>query len=178
MKTTIRSGYLLLLLASSLLGTGCNRKSESESAADYRIGVIACLTGPAAQYGEELKNGAKLAASDFETKTGKKVKLIIRDTKSNPKDGLAAFNTLADIDKINFIVGDVLSGVVATIAEPATQKGILVFAPGASTPSLDGLKDNIYRNWVSDAFDAQVIADYCIKEGFKRVAVAYILKVG
>ena len=141
---------------------------------DYKIGVLACLTGPAAQYGVELRNGAELAAADFESKTGKKVILVIEDTKSTPKDGLTAFNRLAEIEKIHFIVGDVLSGVVAALSEAASQKDVLIFAPGASTPALDGRNDNVFRNWVSDSFDAKVIADFSAKEGFKRVAVAYI----
>ena len=171
-----RLPILKILVASlcTILLASCERPKSNTTPDTIRIGVLACLTGPAAEYGKQVLDGAKMGAADFEKENHRHVELVVQDTKSTPKDAVAAFQQLTDINGIKFVIGDVLSGSVMAIAPLANQKGVLVFAPGASTPALDDIDDMIVRNWVSDSYDAKIMADYCNRQNFGKIAVLYV----
>ena len=73
-----------LLLALSLTSAG------AASAADFRIGAAEALSGPAAQYGQSIRNGLELAAEQINAAGGinsNPVTLVIEDEqgKGSPK---------------------------------------------------------------------------------------------
>jgi branched-chain amino acid transport system substrate-binding protein len=73
-----------------------------------KIGVTQPLTGPVAASGNYVAQGAKIAESFLNAKggiMGKKVKLIIEDNKSNPKEAVATAEKLIVRDKVPVMMG-------------------------------------------------------------------------
>jgi branched-chain amino acid transport system substrate-binding protein len=140
-----------------------------------KIGAILPLTGPAGEYGNDALNGIQLAMEEMRNRSKYRYTLFIEDSKSSSKEGINAFRKLTEINGVKFIIGDILSSVVLSIAPIANSKKVLVFAPGASTPDLDKKDDYIYRNWISDAYDAMGIASYAItKLNIQSVCIFFV----
>lgn len=73
-----------------------------------RIGVTQPLTGPVAASGNYVAQGAMIAESFLNAKggiMGKKVKLIVEDNKSNPKEAVATAEKLIVRDKVPVMMG-------------------------------------------------------------------------
>jgi ABC-type branched-subunit amino acid transport system substrate-binding protein len=86
------------------------------------IGVIAPLTGAMATIGVAIKNGIELAQSDrpdlFE-----KVRFVFEDDQYDPKQSLAAYRKLRDLDQVSVVFG--FGAVLGTILGPlADQDGV------------------------------------------------------
>ena len=67
--------------------------------APIKIGAILPLTGPAEYYGEEARDGLLLAIDEVNSRggiNGRKIELIIEDSKTDPEEGKAAFNRIED----------------------------------------------------------------------------------
>ena len=73
-----------------------------------KIGVTEPLTGAVAASGNYVVQGAKIAESDINASggvLGKKIKLIIEDNKSNPKEAVATAEKLIVSDKVSVLMG-------------------------------------------------------------------------
>lgn len=138
------------------------------------IGVILPLTGPVAEPGQNALRGIQIAKDIFNAKVGnnRKIKLIIEDSKSDPKIGVSAINKLFFTDNIKIIIGDLMSSVFLACAPIAEKNKIVTISPGASAPNVKNAGDYIFRNYLSDDFDGKVMANYIIKkERIKDVGI-------
>src|SRR5205807_6841402 len=82
-----------------------------------KIGLVQPLTGAFAAAGTDVVNGAKIAADEINAKggvLGKKLELIIEDTKSNPTEAASVTEKLIVRDKVPVLMG--ASASTATLA--------------------------------------------------------------
>ena len=73
-----------------------------------KIGVNEPLTGPFAASGNYVTNGAKIAADEINAKgglLGKKIELVIEDSKSNPTEAASVAEKLIVRDKVPVMMG-------------------------------------------------------------------------
>lgn len=139
-----------------------------------RIGVALSLTGDGADYGRRSLNGIKWANEKINSQggiDGKKIQLIVEDTKSSPRDAVSSINKLINVDKVRLIIGDIISGTTLAMAPIAEANAVVLLAPGASNPKLRESGDFIFRNWTSDDFDGKAIANYAYKNGVREVGL-------
>jgi branched-chain amino acid transport system substrate-binding protein len=143
---------------------------------DIRIGVILSLTGDVGPYGQRSLRGLSVAEQEINAAggiNGKPVSLIVEDAKSSPRDSVSALQKLTSLHRVRIVVGDVLSGTTLAMAPIAESGHVLLFAPGASNPSLRNAGDYIFRNWVSDDYDGKVMAHYLIDSGIHSAFILY-----
>ena len=105
--------------------------------------------------------------------SGKKIELAIEDSASSPKHAVTAINKLINVDRVKIVLGDIISGTTIAVAPIAESKGVLLFAPGASHPSLRYAGDYIFRNWTSDDFDGKVMAQYLLDKKVKEIGLLF-----
>jgi branched-chain amino acid transport system substrate-binding protein len=74
------SGFLLPVITIVLMSVS----SPVRSADSIRIGCIAALSGAAADIGNRLREGAELAVAQMPEINGRKIELIVRDSKGDP----------------------------------------------------------------------------------------------
>src|SRR5246500_2980162 len=101
--------------ATALLAVGLIGSPAAQSTID--IGLVQPLTGAFAAAGTDVVNGAKIAADEINAKggvLGKKLELIIEDTKSNPTEAAAVAEKLIVRDKVPVLMG--ASASTATLA--------------------------------------------------------------
>lgn len=157
-------GLMFILLQS------CNKDNT------IKIGVILPLSNSEISVGgKKTLNGIKLAVEKYNNENDNNISLIIEDSEANPTKGVNAINKLIFGDRVNYIIGDLTSGVTLAIAPIAEKNKIIVLAPGASSPDVKYAGDYIFRDWTSDDFEGSVAAIYTSeKMNWKNVVVLYI----
>ena len=115
-----------------------------------RIGMVDPLTGVyAAPAGNEVM-GAKLAVEQMNAKggiLGRQVELLVEDSANDVGTGVQKARKLIERDQVNFMIGDVNSGIAAAIAQVTAEKKILHIVSGGHTDSITGkdCKWNVFR---------------------------------
>lgn len=161
---------IVVIVSGYFLWKGSSTKSDDS----IMIGVILPLTGPVAEPGQNALRGIQTATDIFnaDVNNSKKIKLIIEDSKSEPKTGVSSINKLIFTDNIKIVIGDIMSSVFLACAPIAEKNKIVTISPGASAPEVKNAGDYIFRNYLSDDFDGKVMANYLVsKERIKNVGI-------
>ncbi|MEK7390906.1 MAG: ABC transporter substrate-binding protein [Patescibacteria group bacterium] len=141
----------------------------------YKIGFILPLTGDAAAYGEPGRNVYALAVEEINKSggvNGKQLEAIYEDGKCSGKDAANAMQKLANVDKVQIVIGGFCSGESLAAIPIAETAKVALFSPGSSSPDLTGKSPYFFRNYPSDATQGRVLAElaYNVKK-WKKVAV-------
>jgi branched-chain amino acid transport system substrate-binding protein len=162
---------LAILAAATLLTVG------AAHAVDIPIGVSEALTGGAAQYGNNIRNGLQLAAEEINAAggiNGNQLKLIIEDDQTKKEEAINVFRKLIFQDKVLMVFGPTLSN-GGLAAHPIAQSAKVVAF--ATSNTIDGITDPgnyIFRNSLTEASVIPVTVKVSKEKlGFKNVAVMY-----
>lgn len=137
-----------------------------------KIGAALSLTGNAAYYGEQTKNGLELALEKIKKENYPfKLELIYEDTQSNATPAVSAIHKLIDIDKVRLIIGPVRSSDVLAAAPIAEKNKVILFITVASTDEITHAGDYIFRNRETSAPHGKKMAEFLINKGISKVAV-------
>jgi branched-chain amino acid transport system substrate-binding protein len=151
---------------------------QSPPPSDVSWGVLLPLTGDRGAYGAAMRDGIALAIDEINAGggvDGRRIKLIIEDTKSAPRDCVSAFEKLASQDKVPVILGPMSSSEVLSVAPLAEQRHILLFTPSASSPAISDAGDYIFRNVPSDVFEGSAMAEVAADQlKLKSIGILYI----
>ncbi len=154
----ILSLSVLAALAASVLFLACpSQKTE------WKIGVIAPLTGDAGIYGQPLQKGLELAAEQVNASGGVKdrpLRLLFEDTQADPKVAVTVVNKLIQVDKVDAIIGDMFSSTTLAAAPVAQEKGIVMLSPTASAEAVPKVGDHVFSIYPSDSYDGQFLGAF------------------
>ena len=117
--------------------------------AQIKIALEIPMTGPLAQYGDLVKEGADTAVELINAAggvNGQKFELVSVDDACEPKQGPVAANHVVN-DKIHYVIGPVCSGAAIAVAPIYDNEGVVVITPSATSPALtDGKRyQTIFR---------------------------------
>jgi len=154
-----------LRLAALALGTGL-ALAGTASAQDLTIGVAGPMTGQYASFGQQLKNGADLAAADINAAggvQGKKIKLEIGDDACDPKQARAVGEKFANM-KVPFVAGHYCSSSSIPASEAYAEGGVLQITPASTNPAFtDRGQWNTFRVCGRDDQQGAVAGAYMAK---------------
>lgn len=165
----------LALLAAGLLAAGA---ASAQNVLTVKIGHVAPLSGPQANFGKDNENGARLAIDDLNAQNlvigGKKVRfqLVPEDDAAEPKQGTAAAQKLCDA-KVAGVVGHLNSGTTIPAAKIYNGCGIPQITPSATNPALTqaGYRST-FRMLANDDMLGAALARHAAQAmKFKRVAI-------
>jgi branched-chain amino acid transport system substrate-binding protein len=167
MGPTAQRRFFLFALLLGMLGF-----AQTAFAADsIKIGVVAPLTGPAAESGRFQTQGAKLAVDEVNKAggvLGRPLELIIEDDQTTNPGIVLAFSKLAGNANITAFIGSVRSTQVHAIAPDVLKVGKPVLI-GGTDPALTHMGNPwLFRFRPNDIYSARVIADYGAKVLGKR----------
>jgi branched-chain amino acid transport system substrate-binding protein len=150
----------------------------SAPAADtIKIGVTAPLTGNFAEYGQDMKNANTLAANEINAKggvLGKKIELVIMDSKSDPKEAALIAQKFTSDKSIVAQVGD-FSSTACFAAAPVYERAKMVqLAPTSSHPEFT--KQGEYMFTISGLQNSRTpfIVEYVLRDYLNKKKVALI----
>lgn len=176
------AGLVLLSACSAAPGgkgavAGGGNKQEGDT---IKIGVNLELSGGVAAYGNAEKNGVELAVEQINADggiLGKKVKLVVKDNKSDNNEAATVAANLVTNDKVVAVVGPATSGAMKTVIPNMTKAKVPVITPSATDDSvtLQGKKvqDYVFRSCFQDSFQGIILAKYAT-ENLKADKVAIL----
>jgi branched-chain amino acid transport system substrate-binding protein len=138
-----------------------------------RIGMVDPLTGVyAAPAGNEVI-GAKLAIEQVNAKggiLGRPVELLVEDSANDVGTGVQKTRKLIERDQVNFIIGDVNSGIAQAIAQVTNEKKVLHIVSGGHTDTITGsdCKWNVYRVCNTTRMEANSVSDLLFSKYGKK----------
>lgn len=166
---------ILIVVALAIVFFFTQIKKEPE---EIKIGWIGPLTGDAAYYGEMVKNATDLAVLEINNQggiNGKKVSVIYEDDQLDPKQGTSALKKLISIERVPVVIQAAGSGVMLAEAPIAEKNKTVLISPTCSNNKIKYAGDYIFRIWPSDAYQGQVLAEFCYNNlQAKKAAVLYI----
>lgn len=137
----------------------------------YAIGCLLPLSGPYQTFGQRALRAIELAYHQFgSSNEGAVVKLVVKDTASDPDKTLLALQDLAT-EQVAAILGPLVNVEIA--ARQAQKMGI----PIITFTQKDGIceiGDKVFRNFITPRMQVQAIASFAMEElGATRFAVLY-----
>ncbi len=144
-----------------------------------RIGVIAPLTGPSADFGTSMQQGAALAVEQINAiggVLGRPLELVTKDDGGNPATGRAASIALLDQANVTATIGFCNTGVaLGSIDLFETRRQILLIpcAQGSAlTRRVPAVLSTIFRVAPADSLSAEfLVAEMVDRRGLRKVAI-------
>jgi branched-chain amino acid transport system substrate-binding protein len=151
--------------------------SFGRAAEPLKIGMVAPLTGPAAESGLYQIQGAKLALEEINKAGGvlsRQIQLVIEDDQTTNPGIVLAFSKLAGDKDIPAFIGSVRSTQVHAMAPDIQRIGRPVMI-GGTDPQLTHMGNPwLFRCRPNDIYSARVIADYGVNTlGKKKWAIVH-----
>ncbi len=134
---------LVVFCILSLVLAGCagDEKPGAQEEAPVKIGIIIPLSGPAADSGQQMRNGYLTALSEIEENgwilDGRKIELIFEDGKGDPTTSVAAMEKLVTRDNTEIILGTISSTVDAALVEPMSRYEPIFGCTGGASVSVE-----------------------------------------
>jgi len=142
----------------------------------YRIGIILPMTGATADYGTDFNRGALLAEEEINAAGGiggRPIKLVHGDSKNSPRDGVAEFRRLVDVEKVPAIIST-MTGVIVPQFPLSRETNTPMICVGAITPEIRKGGPTVFSNYPLADDEEKEIAEYIVKKlGHKTVAIIY-----
>lgn len=174
MKRFFLSLSLIFLL---LPFTGCAKQLNQDDL--YKVAVIAPQSGPYALLGRSIINGAELAVKETNESGGiggKKIVLIKEDDGGLVSEGAFFAYRLTRTGMILGVIGHLNSDISIPASEFYRKAKIPQISPGSTSPYFTERKETkgyVFRTIGRDDAQGKLLANYVLKQGFKRVAVLY-----
>ncbi len=158
---------ILGLIALFLVVWGVSSGAKNNKSSTTNIAAIIPLTGPAAFFGSEFKNGFDLANKEYH------LNVNVEDSKSSPADGVSALQKIITTSNPDIVIS-ILSSVGAAITPPATEKKIIVFQSLTSANNIAAQSPYTFRYFTSGAQEAPIMSRLASgKLGVKTASLIY-----
>src|ERR1700724_221321 len=138
-----------------------------------RIGLVDPLTGVYAAIAQGELDGARVAIDEVNKQGGihgRPVELLVEDSANDVGVGVQKTRKLIERDGVNFIIGDVNSGIAIAMAQVTSEKKVLHIVSGGHTDPITGSSCtwNVFRVCNSTTMDANAIADTLMEKFGKK----------
>lgn len=143
----------------------------------YTIGVMGPLTGTNAEYGKGFEVATKMAADEINAKggiNGYEIKLVVKDSKGDPKESTDLARQFGDDKNVLAIIGDFTSSSCMAAAPIVDAAGITLMSPTASNPSYAGMSQWAYSVMGRQDIEAPFFSSYVVKKFLGKTKVALI----
>lgn len=148
--------------------------SSAVSAENLDIGFFGPLTGPSAQLGQSLRNGALVALQEINSAggvLGKNVTMIEYDDRSSPEQAVRSATKLVQVDDVPFIVGSLHSGNILASGPVVEESQTPLIGAGTSPTWLQSGYTYFFRALGNSGLSIKELAKYAQSEGYSKVAV-------
>ncbi len=167
-----KKGLLALMLVTSFVLFGL--VGQGMAADTVKIGAYLPMTGAVAAYGEMENNGIEIARSMEPEVLGKKIEVILVDTKSDKIEAANAVTLLVEKEKVVGILGEAISGNTMAGNPISEAAKIPSVSPTATNPLVNQGKKYAFRACFIDPFQGEVAARFALNELKAKTAAVII----
>lgn len=169
-----KNSLLALALVTSLVFFGL--AGQATAADTIKIGAYLPMTGAVAAYGEMENAGIEIAHSMEPEVLGKKIEVILVDTKSDKIEAATAMTLLVEKEKVVGILGEAISGNTMAGNPISEAAKIPSVSPTATNPLVNQGKQYAFRACFIDPFQGEVAARFALNE-LKAKSAAVIIDI-
>jgi len=146
---------------------------RARAADAIKIGMVDPLTGVYAAVAQNEVIGAKFAVEQINAKggvMGRPLELLVEDSANDVGTGVQKTRKLIERDNVQFIIGDVNSGVAQAMAQVTNEKKVLHVVSGGHTDGITGkdCKWNVYRVCNTTRAEANSVSELLFKNYGKK----------
>jgi len=146
---------------------------RARAADAIRIGMVDPLTGVYAAVAQNEVIGAKFAVEQINAKggvMGRPLELLVEDSANDVGTGVQKTRKLIERDNVQFIIGDVNSGIAQAMAQVTNEKKVLHVVSGGHTDGITGkdCKWNVYRVCNTTRAEANSVSELLFKNYGKK----------
>ena len=166
--------------------TGSANGSTDATANVIKIGGIGPTTGPAAIYGQSVKNAAEIAVEEVNAKGGSVTfELKFEDDEHDPEKSVNAYNALKDWG-MQILMGTVTTAPCVAVSMETYNDRVFTLTPSASSTDVIGgqadvdgnvtvaRKDNVFQMCFTDPNQGIASAEYISNQKLgSKIAVIY-----
>ncbi|MEW6352272.1 MAG: ABC transporter substrate-binding protein [Thermodesulfobacteriota bacterium] len=116
-------------------------------AADIKIGIVDCYSGPPATYSNDVLDGFKMAVEKINAKggvLGKKITFVTRDDKFKVDIGLSAAKELIMRENVDLLMGTINSAVTLAVSDLCKNEKMPLLVTYAKSSKITGEKGHRY----------------------------------
>ena len=158
---------------SSGAGTGTGSSGDGNSQAVIKIGGIGPITGPAAIYGQAVKNGAEIAIDEINAKDDLKFELKFQDDENDAEKAVNAYNNLKDWG-MQISMGTVTTQPCIAVSGEVDSDGIFALTPSASSTDVINGKTHMFQMCFTDPNQGVASAKYIKDQNLgEKIAIIY-----
>ena len=167
----LRLYWLAVLSALALFGA-----PQASAQKTIKVGFPMILSGPGALFGEPALKGAQMYVEEVNAAgavLGKRLELILRDTKGNADEAVRVSRELILKDNVDFLVGTLTSAEGPAVSTIAKDNKIVFIAPIPKTDQLTApanLHPYVFRTASNTTIEGRTAAEIVAKWGLKRIA--------
>jgi branched-chain amino acid transport system substrate-binding protein len=156
-----------------LLGGG-----RADAAEPFRIGAAFALTGGASFLGDPEAKASQLAVDEVNAAggiNGRRVELIMEDSKSAETAAVLAVRKLITQNKVSAIVGPSRTGDTMAVIPVVSEAGVVLMPPVSGVAVVEPVKDRkwIFRPGQGGDLSVSKVLDYANRAGWKRLGILY-----
>ena len=141
------------------------------------IPVVSPFTGQLASFGEGVKNGAALKASEINAAggiNGHTVKVVLEDDGCDPNEAVTVASKLANDPEVVVVVGHLCSSATLAALPVYWEAKLPAISPASTNVDICKMSPYYFRNIYRDDFQGAFLARYADEvKGFKRIAIFY-----
>ena len=146
---------------------------RARAADAIRIGMVDPLTGVYAAVAQNEVIGAKFAVEQINAKggvMGRPLERLVEDSANDVGTGVQKTRKLIERDNVQFIIGDVNSGIAQAMAQVTNEKKVLHVVSGGHTDGITGkdCKWNVYRVCNTTRAEANSVSELLFKNYGKK----------
>jgi len=132
----------------------------------FKVGFIAPLSGPAANYGTWAKTGFEMGLAEIKDS---RLEVVFEDDQFKPADTVSAFKKLTQVDKVDLVIsiGSTPSNAIAPLAEAAR----IPLIAWASDSKVSKGRAYVMRSYFSGEEEGAAIAAEIDRRGYQEVGV-------
>lgn len=168
---------IVFLLMTALVVPSLNVQAADDK---VKIGSLMAMSGALASYGPPINRGVLLAAMHLNEAggiLGKEIKIVTRDSKTDPTSGVDAAKKLVKVDGVPAFVGALSSGVTMPVAESVSVPNKVVqISPSSTSPQLTGLEDDdyLFRTVPGDKLQGVIMGQLALDLGYESMSIIYV----
>ena len=154
---------VVIVIIIALIAVFSVQKPKEEKV--IKIGAILPLTGKVSYWGEPVLKGMNFAIQEINSKggiNGKKLKLIVEDSKADPKEGVTAANKLISEGVITMIVH---TTAVSNAVAPILEENKIPWIADAADPGLPLTYSYAFKTFYNAYAECKKLASYGLEKG-------------
>ena len=173
MKTTLMAAAALALAAGPALA-----QTQGVSKDEIVLGSIQDLSGPIAAFGKQVRLGMMLRVDEVNEQggiNGRKIKLLVEDSKYDPRNAVLAAQKLVNQDKIFAMVGHIGTAQNMAAMPVQFQKNVINFFPVTAAREMYDPFHKLKYSFAATYYDQMkiMVPKLAKEKGAKKVCTMY-----